>query len=238
MSSPIKGLKTFLLAHLLTWVNIPSVKKALTLNMASPMDFRPRIYIITAFFAGVLLTLGFKDLYPDLERRFRRHRRLRRKRYQQARNSTIVGAGLDKSCGAYNDDNDDVDDNDDDDDDEGDPIGLEDHTRNDDPEGSSGTAKGRRRHEPDAMVPDGIEACVGNTPLFRIKSLSEETGCEIWAKAEVNLSFVDCKAFIPPTPRRHYDYLHLTIVVRRTVYEWGRRESQGQSSFEYYQRGK
>lgn len=35
-------------------------------------------------------------------------------------------------------------------------------------------------------VPDGIESCIGNTPLFRIKSLSEATGCDILAKAEVN----------------------------------------------------
>lgn len=40
------------------------------------------------------------------------------------------------------------------------------------------------RHGPPAIV-DGVEGCIGNTPLFRIKSLSEETGCEILAKAEV-----------------------------------------------------
>lgn len=34
-------------------------------------------------------------------------------------------------------------------------------------------------------IVDGIEGCIGNTPLFRIKSLSEETGCEILGKAEV-----------------------------------------------------
>lgn len=164
-------------------MNLPKCETGSTdVRKFSLMDFRPRIYITAAFIAGVLLTLGFKDLYPDLERRFRQHRRLRRKRDQQARNSTIVGAGLDKSSGAYNDD-----------DDDDDRIGLEDHTRSDDPEGSSGTAKGRRRLEQHVVVPDGIEACVGNTPLFRIKSLSEETGCEIWAKAEVNLSVVDCK---------------------------------------------
>ncbi|PCH01086.1 Tryptophan synthase beta subunit-like PLP-dependent enzymes superfamily [Penicillium occitanis (nom. inval.)] len=39
------------------------------------------------------------------------------------------------------------------------------------------------RHGPPAIV-DGVEGCIGNTPLFRIKSLSEETGCEILAKAE------------------------------------------------------
>lgn len=32
---------------------------------------------------------------------------------------------------------------------------------------------------------EGIEGCIGNTPLFKIKSLSEATGCEILMKAEV-----------------------------------------------------
>lgn len=31
----------------------------------------------------------------------------------------------------------------------------------------------------------GIEGCIGNTPLLKIKSLSEATGCNILAKAEV-----------------------------------------------------
>ncbi|KAJ5698597.1 Cysteine synthase 2 [Penicillium macrosclerotiorum] len=39
------------------------------------------------------------------------------------------------------------------------------------------------RSGPPAIV-EGIQGCIGNTPLFRIKSLSEETGCEILAKAE------------------------------------------------------
>lgn len=34
-------------------------------------------------------------------------------------------------------------------------------------------------------VKQGIEGCIGDTPLIRIKSLSEYTGCEIFAKAEV-----------------------------------------------------
>ncbi|KAF2270629.1 PALP-domain-containing protein [Lojkania enalia] len=33
-------------------------------------------------------------------------------------------------------------------------------------------------------VKNGIEGCIGNTPLIRIKSLSDATGCEILAKAE------------------------------------------------------
>lgn len=48
------------------------------------------------------------------------------------------------------------------------------------------------RSGPPAIV-EGIEGCIGNTPLFRIKSLSDETGCEILAKAEVcNLRREDC----------------------------------------------
>lgn len=35
-----------------------------------------------------------------------------------------------------------------------------------------------------SSIKEGIEGCIGNTPLIRIKSLSEETGCEILAKAE------------------------------------------------------
>ena len=36
----------------------------------------------------------------------------------------------------------------------------------------------------DVGLPEGIESTIGNTPLFRIKSLSDATGCEILAKAE------------------------------------------------------
>ena len=38
-----------------------------------------------------------------------------------------------------------------------------------------------------APIPQGIESCIGNTPLFKIKSLSDATGCEILGKAEVQL---------------------------------------------------
>ncbi|CRK30369.1 hypothetical protein BN1723_018415, partial [Verticillium longisporum] len=36
--------------------------------------------IVVAFSAGILVTLGFKDFYPDLERRYQRHRRAVRRR--------------------------------------------------------------------------------------------------------------------------------------------------------------
>jgi cysteine synthase A len=38
-----------------------------------------------------------------------------------------------------------------------------------------------------ADIKEGIEGCIGNTPLIKIKSLSDATGCEILAKAEVTL---------------------------------------------------
>lgn len=107
------------------------------------MDNRPRLFLTTAFLCGVLLTLGFKDFYPDLERRFRR---------RHAPVNSLAGAGLDPRA----------------------QIKLEDHT-------TGATRDGAQ----DVEVAEGIEACVGNTPLFRIKSLSEETGCDILAKAEV-----------------------------------------------------
>ncbi|KAI2709271.1 hypothetical protein CBS147332_6330 [Penicillium roqueforti] len=43
--------------------------------------------------------------------------------------------------------------------------------------------KNGTRAGPPSIV-EGIEGCIGNTPLFRIKSLSDETGCEILGKAE------------------------------------------------------
>ncbi|KAJ5626119.1 Tryptophan synthase beta subunit-like PLP-dependent enzymes superfamily [Penicillium lagena] len=50
-------------------------------------------------------------------------------------------------------------------------------------ESTTDKSKPPARAGPPAIV-EGIEGCIGNTPLFRIKSLSEETGCEILGKAE------------------------------------------------------
>ncbi|KZF26108.1 PALP-domain-containing protein [Xylona heveae TC161] len=98
-----------------------------------------RIYAVAAFAAGVILTLGFKGFYPDIERRFlwRRGSNAR----AAARSTT------DRQ------------------------VQLEDHTL-------------QARGDNGPHIPEGIEACIGNTPLFKIKSLSEATGCEILAKAE------------------------------------------------------
>ncbi|KAL8714790.1 MAG: hypothetical protein Q9220_001303 [cf. Caloplaca sp. 1 TL-2023] len=114
------------------------------------MDARPRLFLTAAFLCGVLLTLGFKDFYPDLERRFRR-------RYRSGAVDSIAGAGLDTTDSR---------------------IGLEDHTRH------KGEHKSSEENGKAKEVREGIEVCVGNTPLFVIKSLSEATGCEILGKAE------------------------------------------------------
>ncbi|RAK91199.1 cysteine synthase [Aspergillus costaricaensis CBS 115574] len=97
------------------------------------MDDRSHLYIGTAFVAGVLLTLGFKDLvYPELERRV--------KDYYQASSQAKTAATTSEDALIA-------------------------------------------RPGPPAIV-EGIEGCIGNTPLFRIKSLSDATGCEILGKAE------------------------------------------------------
>jgi cysteine synthase A len=103
--------------------------------------------ITVAFVAGVLITLGFKDFYPDLERRFQRKRR----GAQSSSTDTSPPS-------AYFT-----------------PLKLEDHTR---------SARQSILGQPAPPIPEGIEGIIGNTPLFKIKSLSEATGCTILAKAE------------------------------------------------------
>jgi hypothetical protein len=105
----------------------------ITQNDTMMVETRFHLFVGLSFVAGVLLTLGFKDVYPDLERRFRSRRR---------RFSTALGKAN---------------------------VKLTDNTTN---------------HPDGALIPVGIEGCIGNTPLFKIRSLSEATGCEILAKAE------------------------------------------------------
>lgn len=104
-----------------------------------------------AFVAGVVVTLGFKDFYPDLERRYRSKKKPGAD--NPRRRSLLFGQlGLG-------------------------PVQLQDH---DAPGGPAITASGA----PGADVRDGIEQCIGGTPLIKLRSLSEATGCTILAKAE------------------------------------------------------
>lgn len=114
------------------------------------MTNHPKAYgtaaITVAFVGGILLTLGFKDFYPDLERRYQRRRGQPSSSADSRPGSTYLP-----------------------------PVKLEDHTRS-----ARQSVVG-----PSALpIPEGIEGCIGNTPLFKIKSLSEATGCTILAKAE------------------------------------------------------
>ena len=107
--------------------------------------------VALAFITGVCLTLGFKDIYPDLERRYERRKRLRLNPKKVAeregrRNSIYLPL-----------------------------LKLEDHTK---PKDSAEDAI------PAPSIPVGIEGTINNTPMIKIKSLSEATGCDILAKAE------------------------------------------------------
>ncbi|KAI1167055.1 cysteine synthase-like protein [Nemania serpens] len=133
----------------------------------------PRAYgtaaVAIAFAAGVLVTLGFKDLYPDLESRYRQKRSWarRRRRSSVSRPSWWSGAAAAtesnraqhrKSSAFW-----------------GGPVSLEDH------EIAQDAASNVWR--PPAIA-SGIEGCIGGTPLVEIHSLSAATGRTILAKAE------------------------------------------------------
>ena len=101
--------------------------------------------VAIAFTAGILVTLGFKDLYPDLERRYQlRRRQGKPPTSDPARRASIFW---------------------------GPPVQLEDHD-----------AVNSYTH--DHASSGGIEACIGDTPLINIQSLSNATGRTILAKAE------------------------------------------------------
>ncbi|EKG22060.1 Cysteine synthase/cystathionine beta-synthase P-phosphate-binding site [Macrophomina phaseolina MS6] len=106
-----------------------------------------RLWVGGAFIAGILLTLGYKDVYPDLERRYRAARQPKPRRLDK-RSSVWTLRSVHK-------------------------VELKDNTA--DPDSFD---------LPEEHIAEGIEGCIGNTPLIKIKSLSEATGCEILAKAE------------------------------------------------------
>ena len=118
----------------------------------------------TAFLTGVLLTLCFPTLTPY----FRPYLPFLYRSWR-ARNDdrdAIAGAGLRSGRRRS-----------------GRGITLEDHELSaQDPETEADPrGSGQQKTE---TIGEGLESCVGNTPLFRIKSLSDATGCEILAKAE------------------------------------------------------
>lgn len=71
-----------------------------------------------------------------------------------------------------------------------------------------------------AGIVEGIEGTIGNTPLIRIKSLSDATGCEILGKAEES----DIKKF--SLLMISFDY--------STVSQWCWRKPERPSGFEHH----
>ncbi|RYP76581.1 hypothetical protein DL771_001650 [Monosporascus sp. 5C6A] len=111
--------------------------------------------VATAFVAGVLLTLGFKDLYPDLERQYQQARKSNSrtsKAVRRRRSSFFWGS---------------------------EPVALEDRESR---PTSPATEEGQPNRS--LGIADGIPGCIGNTPLVKLHSLCEATGRTILAKAE------------------------------------------------------
>lgn len=140
----------------------PSIRSRLP---AFPLTFT----LSTAFLSGVLLTLCLPSLTPYFRPYLPFLYRSWRARTDDR--NTISGAGLDRGTRRS-----------------GGAIRLEDHESEDEDletYGSKQEVKGKSRNKgQETEIGEGLESCVGNTPLFRIKSLSDATGCEILAKAE------------------------------------------------------
>jgi len=119
----------------------------------------PRVYgtaaLTAAFVAGILVTLGFKDLYPELESRYQR-RKGKNKGIESRTGTGIPPDSSRRGSLLWG------------------PVRLEDH------EDSLTTTANPRGTE----IVEGIEGTIGNTPLVMIRSLSEATGCIILAKVE------------------------------------------------------
>lgn len=121
---------------------------------ATILDNRHKLTATGGFLLGIIVTLGFKDFYPDLELAYQRRLRMLKKNphprpgqfdYVRLEDRTKKKASL-----APNNSND--------------PKTLSNPTQQD--------------------IGTGVEGLIGNTPLIKLRSLSEATGCEILAKAE------------------------------------------------------
>lgn len=122
------------------------------------LDNKGKVTSTGGFLLGVIVTLTFKDLYPDLEQSFQR--RLRHIRGRSLERRPLPG--------------------------QANYVRLEDHTRR--KSSLIGLSQnGQQVHCKDVQdneIPVGIEGLIGDTPLIKLKSLSEATGCEIFAKCE------------------------------------------------------
>lgn len=118
------------------------------------LDNRNKLTTTGGFIAGILVTLAFKDFYPDLELAFQQ--RLRRLR------------GHGHAALLHRPDF----------------VRLVDHTSRETNVASDGRAKAGTLRTTNDEIVTGLERLIGNTPLIKLQSLSDATGCEILAKAE------------------------------------------------------
>lgn len=143
-------------------------------GLSNHLSDHPRLYSTAAltitFIAGILVTLGFKDLYPDLERHYKSSSS--RKGARNNNNNTNHNVRRTSTASIYPDPR------------RsslffGPPLQLEDHESDNDllsfnTSGSNGLP----------TISDGIESTIGHTPLIRLKQLSALTNRSILAKAE------------------------------------------------------
>jgi len=111
------------------------------------MEYYTKSWLTVAFVGGILMTLAFKDFYPDLEHRFRQRKRTKSRGAHFLEDSVEEDEDIDEAVEALR------------------------------------AFKTVKLDTP--PIREGIEGCIGNTPLIKIKSLSDATGCDILAKAEV-----------------------------------------------------
>ncbi|EME44165.1 hypothetical protein DOTSEDRAFT_172236 [Dothistroma septosporum NZE10] len=120
-------------------------------------DNRGKLTGTGGFLVGIILTLAFKDLYPDLELAYRR----RLRQFRGGVPHPLPG--------------------------QPDYVRLEDHTNRKSSvhqEDNHNPHQLRPVVSREEEITTGVEGLIGNTPLIRLNSLSHETGCEILAKAE------------------------------------------------------
>ncbi|KAK3671249.1 Cysteine synthase 2 [Recurvomyces mirabilis] len=120
------------------------------------LDNKGKVTSTGGFLLGILLTLTFKDLYPDLEASY-----LRRLRQLRGKNIPYPPPG------------------------HPDFVHLEDHTKDKSHVIADKDDSRRTRDLDGGKIAVGIEGLIGNTPLIKLKFLSDATGCEILAKAEL-----------------------------------------------------
>lgn len=134
----------------------------LNLNIHNHARLYGSAALAAAFLAGILVTLGFKDIYPDLERRFKASKRQRRAR--RGSTASILTQDPRRSSLFF-----------------GAPVQLEDHEGSSDGDDNFTQSAGAGA----PVISDGIEATIGHTPLVRLRALSAVLGRTVLAKAEL-----------------------------------------------------